>query len=84
MPPLSVNLCFAEFILANAAERANPILWQVFKSCSGGNTILRVTYFRVILITTDITNVLFHVLNCFFLRLNLLRILFQCKDNTFV
>lgn len=61
-----ICLLFREILLAYSAERAHPIFWQVFKSCSWINTILWVTYFWVVNITADIANVLFHNLLPFF------------------
>lgn len=49
-----------KIILTYTTERANPIFGKVFKGCSGSYSIIRIAYFRVIYITTCLTNVLFH------------------------
>ena len=50
----------AELVLAYATERAHPVGGQVVKCCSGGDAILRVAYFGIILVATNVANVLFH------------------------
>ena len=60
----------AELVLAHTAERAHPVFGQVFKCCSGGDAILRIAYFGVILITTNVANVLLHNDGCFFIIIN--------------
>ncbi len=42
----SVNL--GKLILTYSAERAYPIVGQIFESCAGLDTVFGVTYFRVI------------------------------------
>lgn len=49
----------AELILANAAERADPILGDFFPRCAGGDAVLRIADLRVIDIAADIADV-FH------------------------
>lgn len=62
---LSIVFLRRKFIFADSAERANPIFWKVLKCCSGLYAVVRIAYFRVIYITTSVTNVLFH--NSYFL-----------------
>lgn len=54
-----------EVFLSYATKRANPIFGQVFKGCSGSYAVIRIAYFRVIYITTSLTNILFHNLDPF-------------------
>jgi hypothetical protein len=51
-----------EVIFAYAADGANPIFWNVFKSGAGLDTAVWVAYFGVINITASVANVLFHKL----------------------
>ena len=59
-------LLYREVVLANAADGANPVFGNVFKSCAGSDAAIGVSYFRVIHITTSVANVLFHNLNMVF------------------
>ncbi len=49
-----------KIILANAAERTYPVIRKSFKSSSGSNSVVRITDFRIVNITTYITNIFFH------------------------
>jgi hypothetical protein len=60
----------AELVLAHTTERAHPVGGQVVESCSGSDSVLRIAYFGVILITTNVANVLLHNDGCFFIIIN--------------
>lgn len=55
----------AEIFLAYTASGAYPILGQILESCSGLNTIVRVSFSGVIDVAAYIAFVLFHVVLCF-------------------
>lgn len=61
-PYMLLRLSFTEFVLANATERAYPVFGQILESCSRLDAVLRIAYFRIILITTNVAYVLFHFL----------------------
>ena len=65
MASSAVSLLRTEIFLAYAANWANPILGDVFKSCSRLYAIVGIAYFWVIHITAGLADVLFHKLNCF-------------------
>ena len=50
---------FAELVLANAAERADPIFGDFFPRCAGGDAVIGIADLRVIDIAADIADV-FH------------------------
>ena len=49
-----------EIFLAYSAQRAHPICRKVFESCSRFDPAVRITYCRIIFISADNANVLFH------------------------
>lgn len=56
-----------EIVFAYAAERAHPVIGDVFKGRSGFDATVRIACCRVVNITADIANVLLHnvvVFNC--------------------
>ncbi len=79
----SKGLHLAELILTNRAEWANPILSNILKRCSWCYTILWVTNFWVILITANVTYILFHSAFSFYLWL-IITCFFQCKDSNLI
>jgi len=48
-------------ILASAAQRAAPVIRNIFKSGSWGYSMVWIAYSRVILILADVTDVLLHI-----------------------
>lgn len=50
----------AEVFRAYATLGANPILGQIFESCSRCHTVIRITNFRIIDPTTHVAYILFH------------------------
>ena len=53
-------LLLAEGILAYSADRAYPVFGKIFESCSGSDTVVRITYFGIIDIAACITFVFAH------------------------
>ena len=56
-----------EIVFAYAAERAHPVIGDVFKDRSGFDATVRIACCRVVNITAEIANVLLHnvvVFNC--------------------
>ncbi len=51
--------------LANAAERANPIIGQIIESCSWRNAVFRIPKHGVVNITAYGANIFFHLLILF-------------------
>ena len=49
-----------ELILADAAQWAYPILRDIFKCSSRGNSAVRVSCSRIVNVSADYTNILFH------------------------
>ena len=49
----------AELVLANAAERADPVFGNLFPRCAGGYTVLGIAELGIIDIAADIADV-FH------------------------
>ena len=56
----------AEVVLANTAEGAYPVVWNILESCSRLDAAVRIAYFRVIDITAYITYILLHNDSVFF------------------
>ena len=52
-----------KFILAYSADRANPILRNIFKCCARLDSTVRIADFRVIYISTWLAYILLH--NCY-------------------
>ena len=50
----------AEIVLAYAAEGAYPVGGDVLESSAGGNAAVGVAFGRVVDVTADVANVLFH------------------------
>lgn len=50
-----------ELVLANTTQGAQPAIGKIFKCCSCRDIVVGITYCRVINVTTNIANVLFHV-----------------------
>lgn len=50
----------AEFILAYSTEWTNPICRKILECCARSDAIVRVTYCRVVNISTYVANILFH------------------------
>ncbi len=53
--------CLAEHVFADSADRAYPVLRKILESCSGSDSVVRIAYCRIILISACITNILVHV-----------------------
>lgn len=51
---------FLEHGFVNAAYRASPVVRQICKSCSGSDTVLRITFCGIISVTTGIAKILVH------------------------
>ena len=49
-----------ELVLADAAQWAYPILRDIFKCSSRGNSAVRVSCSRIVNVSADYTNILFH------------------------
>ena len=49
-----------EVFFSDSTKRADPILGEVFKGCSGSDSVVRIADCRVIFIPADIACVLFH------------------------
>lgn len=54
-----------ELVLANSANWAYPIVWDVLEGCSWGNAAIRVAYCWVIYPTTYVTYILLHNVSVF-------------------
>jgi len=53
-----------EIFLAYATKGAGPVRGDVLESGARGNAVLGIAFDGVILITTNVANVLFHVVVC--------------------
>ena len=53
-------LRFGELVFADSAERADPILREILKSCSGGDSVVRIADCGIILVPANIACVLLH------------------------
>ena len=60
------ELRFFKHVLAYAADRAYPILGEVFESCSRGDSVVGISDCRIILIATCTADVLIHTQISFF------------------
>ncbi len=47
-------------IFSHGAQRANPIVWDILKGCPRRDARIRISHSRVIDITTNGANILFH------------------------
>jgi hypothetical protein len=57
----------AEFVLADTAEWANPVFGEFFERSAWLNAVVGVAYCGIILVTANVTYILFHVVvgfNC--------------------
>lgn len=52
-------LDFRKHILANAADRAYPVVRQILKSGAGSDIAVRISHSGIIDVTAGITNILF-------------------------
>jgi hypothetical protein len=59
MPDVSV-LYRREVVFSYSAERANPIIGNILKRCSGSYAAIRISHLRIIYISTCITYILLH------------------------
>lgn len=59
MPDVSV-LYRREIVFSYSAERANPIIGNILKRCSGSYAAIRISHLRIIYISTCITYILLH------------------------
>jgi hypothetical protein len=60
---LTINiskLLFGELVLANSANRADPVIGKIFKSGAGGNSSILVAFCRVINISAYLAFPFFH------------------------
>ncbi len=53
-------LLFREILFPRAAKRTNPIFGQVVEGSSGIDSVVGVSFFRVVHITAYVANILFH------------------------
>lgn len=51
---------FFEFVFTRPTDRAVPVIGQIFKSCSGLDPIIRISYFRIVHIATNRTDAFIH------------------------
>lgn len=51
-----------EAVLANAAKRAGPAVGDGFKGSAGSDAAIGIAFFWVVNVTTDIANILFHLI----------------------
>ena len=51
----------AEFILADTAERANPVFGEFFEWSAWLNAVVGVAYCGIILVAANVTYILFYV-----------------------
>jgi len=63
--PVSQLFLFLEIVLADAAERAFPVVGEFFKRSPRRNVVLWIADFGIIDVTTDFANVLFHFIHLF-------------------
>ena len=56
-----IDSCGGELVLTYAAGGANPVFGEVCKCGAGSDAVVRIANCGVILITADVTYVLFHV-----------------------
>ena len=52
--------CLFEHVFTHTTNRADPILGEIFESCSRGDSGIGISDGRIILITACTTNVLIH------------------------
>lgn len=58
---VSVLVFFCEYFFSHTTDRAEPVVRQIFKSCSGSDTSVRISIFRIINIATRLTYIFFHL-----------------------
>ena len=51
-----------EAVLANAAKRAGPVVGNSLKRGAGSDSAIGIAFFWVVDVTTDIANILFHLI----------------------
>ncbi len=56
---------YLEIFLADSAQRAYPVCREIFESCSRLDSAVRIAYCRIVLVSADDANVLFHTLFLF-------------------
>lgn len=49
-----------EHVLGNSAERTAPVVRKIFKSGTGFDAVLGISFFRIIGVTTRVAKILFH------------------------
>lgn len=59
-PERALLLYRAEIVLANSAERANPIIWDILECCTWSDAALWITYFWIINPTTNVAYIFLH------------------------
>ena len=65
-PPICLLLFdYLEIFLADSAQRAYPVCREIFESCSRLDSAVRIAYCRIVLVSADDANVLFHTLFLF-------------------
>lgn len=58
---VSVLFFFCEYFFSHTTDRAEPVVRQIFKSCSGSDTSVRIPIFRIINIAARLTYIFFHL-----------------------
>lgn len=58
---VSVLVFFCEYFFSHTTDRAEPVVRQIFKSCSGSDTSVRIPIFRIINIAARLTYIFFHL-----------------------
>lgn len=56
-----------ELVFSDRAQRTFKIIRQFLKRCAWFDTCFRYAYFRVILPSANVANILFHNRSCFFM-----------------
>jgi hypothetical protein len=47
------GLYFGKIALVETADRADPVIWKIFKCCSRGNFSFRITFGRIVDVTAN-------------------------------
>lgn len=62
------SIYWLKLFFSRAANRALPIIRQIFKSCPGCDSVVRIAYRRIILIAAGFANIFFHCNYLVFLK----------------
>lgn len=58
---VSVLVFLCEYFFSHTTDWAEPVVRQIFKSCSGSDTSVRIPIFRIINIAARLTYIFFHL-----------------------